>query len=89
MIQLIDQVQLVINNHVNHTHLIAWLFEPIADLAARPPLRTIDMSFRQEVRLGESLISAASHGDAQTFHKLFRSETVIAQAVLKWGTPNP
>ena len=80
----VRRADLDINNHVNHTHIIAWLFEPLADLAARPPLRAMDISFRQEVRLGDTLVSAASHGHSKTFHKISRGDTIIAQAVLTW-----
>ena len=104
----VRRADLDINNHVNHTHILAWLFEPLdlqmesghlpptvdhtsQDTASqlstskpRPPLRTMDVVFRQEARLGDTLVSAASRDGSRTFHKILRGDTVIAQAVLTW-----
>jgi len=81
----VRRADLDINNHVNHTHIIAWLFESLADISDRPLLRTMDIVFRQEARLGDTLVSAASRGHSHTFHKISRADTTIAQAVLTWG----
>jgi len=81
----VRRADLDINNHVNHTHIIAWLFEPLADLITRPSLRTMDIVFRHEARLGDTLVSAASRSNSQTLHKISRDDTIIAQAVLTWG----
>ena len=66
-----------VNRHANNGNYIIWALEPLSyDFRAKYKLKTIDMIFKKEAKLGEKMISQVQLLDeTTTIHSLKHSET--------------
>jgi len=78
-----------VNNHANNTNYIAWGLDALPnDFRMKHCIRNIDMQFKKEIKLGETLISKAFI-DTQanrTVHYLFNSanEDILCCIGIDW-----
>lgn len=65
------------NRHANNGNYIIWALEPLAyEFRKHHQLKTLDIAFKKEIKLGEKLISKAQIlGDNQTLHVLTNAES--------------
>ena len=65
------------NRHANNGNYIIWALEPLSyDFKKYHQLKTLDIAFKKEIKLGEKLISKVQMLDkSQTLHVLTHQET--------------
>ncbi len=76
-----------VNRHVNNVHYIEWLFEPLDEARFSRRLLRLDISYRQEARFGDEIISEVEErDDGVTLHLLKRKSdgTPLVAALCRW-----
>lgn len=64
-----------VNMHANNGNYIIWALEPLPkDFRLSHKLKTVDMMFKKEIKLGEKLISEVQIEGNKTIHKLVHLE---------------
>ena len=65
-----------VNKHANNGNYIIWAFEPLSfEFKSTHKIKTLDMIYKKEIKLGEKLISQVEIKDDTTIHLLKNSET--------------
>ena len=74
-----------VNQHANNGNYIVWALEPLSfEFKSQHKLKTIDIVFKKEIKLGEKLISQVQFADEKvTLHYLKNAQTQEDLCVLK------
>lgn len=65
-----------VNKHANNGNYIIWAFEPLSfEFKSNHKIKTLDMIYKKEIKLGEKLISQVEIQDNTTIHLLKNAET--------------
>lgn len=77
-----------VNRHVNNVHYIEWIFEPMAEWSFRRTLKRLDITYRQEARLGDTVVSeVVTSADGNTTRHVLRRKAdglALVSAVCQW-----
>lgn len=78
-----------VNRHVNNVRYAEWLLEPMTDEAYSRRLLRLDISYRQEAVMGDTILSAVSEGEsgAAILHRMTRKSdgVLVADACSLWA----